>query len=282
LEFTKTLQDQGKRIYPQVSCRPLNFEFNFEKPFPLESMPLFQRVGEADFAGKMKLYQDPEFRKQWREDSQSSGVYRLRWDKAMITHCPGEPLLLERTVQAVADERGVDPADLLMDLSVATKLQMRIRIPLLNDDEDEVAELLKDENTLLGLSDAGAHASQLCDSCFSTHLLGHWVREKEVLTLEQAVRMLTSRSAEFFGFTDRGTLKTGFVADVVVFDPKTVAAGKLERVYDFPAGADRLISQATGIDAVIVNGVLLREGNRDVVDPKGALPGRLLRGALAN
>jgi N-acyl-D-aspartate/D-glutamate deacylase len=152
-------------------------------------------------------------------------------------------------------------------------------MPLLNDDENEVAELLADDHPVLGLSDAGAHASQLCDACFSTHLLGHWVREKGVLSLEKAVRMLTSRPAEVFGIADRGRLAVGSPADVVVFDPATVGAGKLRRIRDLPAGADRLVSDAAGIEAVIVNGVVLRRGNKDQVDPQGPLPGRLLRGS---
>jgi N-acyl-D-aspartate/D-glutamate deacylase len=134
---------------------------------------------------------------------------------------------------------------------------------------------------VLGLSDAGAHASQLCDACFSTHLLGHWVREKGVLPLEEAVRMLTSRPAEVFDITDRGLLAAGMPADVVVFDAATVGAGKLRRVNDLPAGADRLVADANGIEIVIVNGVPIRRAGRDVVDPHGELPGRLLRNGRA-
>ena len=181
----------------------------------------------------------------------------------------------------VARERGVDPVDLALDLALASDLQARFRMALLNDDEDDVAELLSDPHTVLGLSDAGAHASQLCDACFSTHLLGHWVREKGVLGLEQAVRMLTSRPAEVFGIGDRGRLAVGRPADVVVFDPQRVGAGKPRRVHDLPAGADRLVVDASGIDAVIVNGTPIRLDGREVVEPRGPLPGRLLRGGRA-
>jgi N-acyl-D-aspartate/D-glutamate deacylase len=152
---------------------------------------------------------------------------------------------------------------------------------VVNFDEDEVAELLVHPHTMLGLSDAGAHASQLCDACFATHLLGHWVREKGTLTLEQAVRMLTSRVADVMGIQDRGRLASGLAADVTVFDPDTVGCSKLRRVHDLPAGADRLVSDAFGINAVVVNGVVVREGGRDAVKADGALPGRLLRGGRA-
>jgi len=134
---------------------------------------------------------------------------------------------------------------------------------------------------VLGLSDAGAHASQLCDACFSTHLLGHWVRETGTLSLERAVWMLTGRPAEVMGITDRGRLQPGLAADVVVFDPDTVGAGALRRVHDLPAGAARLIADAYGIDAVIVNGTVVRAHGEDRVGANGTLPGRLLRGGRA-
>ena len=135
---------------------------------------------------------------------------------------------------------------------------------------------------MLGLSDAGAHASQLCDACFSTHLLAHWVRDKGVLSLEQAIRLLTSRSAEVFGIRDRGLLAEGRPADVVVFDPQTVGCSPLRRVRDLPSGADRLVAEAFGMRAVIVNGEVIREDGHDAVDVEGPLPGRLLRQGQAS
>src|SRR5690606_25141853 len=106
-------------------------------------------------------------------------------------------------------------------------------------------------------------------------------RDKGVLELEEAVRILTSRPAELFGVADRGRLAVGLPADVTVFDPATVGTSGLRRVRDFPAGADRLIADAVGIRAVVVNGVVLREGGSDRVDPEGPLPGRVLRGGAA-
>jgi N-acyl-D-amino-acid deacylase len=130
---------------------------------------------------------------------------------------------------------------------------------------------------VLGLSDAGAHASQLCDACLPTYLLSRWVREKQVFTLEEAVHMLTSRPADVAGLTDRGLLAEGRPADVTIFDPETVGAGPLERVYDFPAGADRLISRESGIKAVIVTGVPIRKDGADVLADDQLLPGGVLR-----
>jgi N-acyl-D-aspartate/D-glutamate deacylase len=277
LERSQKMQEQGIRVIPQVSCRPLVVEFQFKAPFPLESLSLFKRVSEADFEGRKRIYADPEFRRAFRERG-TAGALASRLDELVIASCPQEPALEERSLAAVAAERGVHPADLALDLSLASELEARFRMAVLNTDESIVAELLTHPASMLGLSDAGAHASQLCDACAPTHLLGHWVREKGVLGVEEAVRRLTSETAEVFGITDRGRLAVGLAADVVVFDPGTVGCSSLRRTRDLPAAADRLVSDATGIRAVVVNGTVIREDGSDRVDPEGPLPGRVLRG----
>jgi N-acyl-D-amino-acid deacylase len=280
LARTLEQQESGLEVVPQVSCRPLDFEFQWKEPFPFESMKVFRPISAADLDGQLRIYADPDFRRRFRE-STDAGLGRALsawWERTVIAACPTRPDLEERRLAEVAAGLGVHPLALALDLGLESKLEARFRVSILNTDETEVAELLTAPHTVLGLSDAGAHASQLCDACFSTHLLGHWVREKEVLGLEQAVRMLTSRAAEVFGLADRGRLAPGLPADVVIFDPETVGAGGLRRVRDLPAGADRLVSDATGIEAVIVGGVPIRLAGRDLLDPEGPLPGRLLRG----
>jgi N-acyl-D-aspartate/D-glutamate deacylase len=279
LDKTHELARDGVHIIPQVACRPLNFDFDFREPFILESQPFFREASRVDAAGKARIYRDPEFRAAFRAATSSAvkGGLGARFERTWFSVCPVEPALEERCVADVARERGVDPVDLVLDLALESDLALRVRMAVVNIDENEVGELLADPATVIGLSDAGAHASQLCDACFSTHLLGRWVREKGAIPLEEAVRMLTSRPAEVMSLTDRGRLEAGLAGDVVVFDPQTVAAGRLRRVHDLPAGADRLVSEATGIEAVFVNGVLLRRDGRDAVDPGGPLPGRLLR-----
>ena len=280
LAMHEELQAQGVAVIPQVACRPLQLEYQLKAPFPFESLPCFQPVSAADFAGRKRLYADPAFRAAFREAS-GRAILGGRWDDTVIAVCPSDPSLEERGVGAVAAERGVHPVDLVLELSLASELEARFRVAVFNTDETAVAELLRHPGTVLGLSDAGAHASQLCDACFSTHLLGHWVREKGVLSLEEAVRLLTSRAAEVFGVSDRGRLAPGLAADLVVFDPARVGCSPLRRVRDFPGGADRLVSDAAGIRAVVVNGTLLREDGRDAVDPAGPLPGRVLRNGRA-
>jgi N-acyl-D-aspartate/D-glutamate deacylase len=280
LERSAKLQENGVRVIPQVSCRPLVVEFQFKAPFPFESLPLFKQVSEADFEGRKRIYADPAFRAEFRERA-GQGVLASRLEHVTISECPGEPALDERNLGEVATERGLPAADLALDLSLASELEARFRMPVANTDEAVVSELINHHSTMLGLSDAGAHASQLCDACAPTHLLGHWVRERGALPLEEAVRQLTSEPAEVFGLVDRGTLAVGRPADVTVFDPKTVGCSPLRRVRDFPAGADRLVADASGIRAVIVNGVLLREDGADTLEPDGPLPGQVLRGRRA-
>ena len=285
LEKSRAIARQGLTVVPQVTCRPLNFEFQFREPFLFESMSVFRPVSAADAAGKARLYADPEFRRAFKEsfDRPRPGAVFAggSWARTWISWCPVDPALEERTVTEVAAERGVHPIDLALDLALATNLDARFRMAVFNHDEDEVAELLAEPGTVLGLSDAGAHASQLCDACFATYLLSRWVREKQAIALPEAIRMLTSRPAEVFGITDRGRLAAGLAADIVVFDPATVGASKLRRVHDLPAGADRLVADASGIEAVIVNGTIVRRGGRDAVAADGVLPGALLRNGHA-
>ena len=172
---------------------------------------------------------------------------------------------------------GKSPVMAMLDLALATELEVSFRMAVANRDEDVVAELLTDPTAVLGLSDAGAHASQLCDAGASTHLLGHWVRDKEVLAMEEAVRKLTSEPADLFSLADRGRIAPGKMGDLAIFDPGQVRCGPLERVQDFPGGADRLIAPAEGMRAVVVAGEILRENGVDQLDPEGALPGKVVR-----
>ena len=171
------------------------------------------------------------------------------------------------------------PFDYMLDLTLEEPdLQLRMRAVLLNDDVEGVTILLQEDQCTLGLSDAGAHVGQLCDAVAATDLLGTWVRERKVLTLEQAVHKLTQVQADLFGFADRGVLREGSYADVVVFDPDTVAPGPIRRVTDFPANAERLTADAPiGMRHLFVNGVAVRLDGEMVSEAMAARPGRLVR-----
>jgi N-acyl-D-aspartate/D-glutamate deacylase len=278
LDLAAEQRKAGALVIPQVSCRPLNFEFTFAEPFIFDVMKFMNELAVEDAktpGTRRRAYADPAWREKLR--SELTPLFQRWWDRTVIAWAPSARELEEQPLAEAARRLGKDPVDLALEIALASDLQARFRMAVMNFDEKEVAELITDPHTIIALSDAGAHASQLCDACYSTYLLGHWVRDRKIFTLEQAVHNLTQRPAEMFGITDRGLLAEGRPADVVVFDPRTVGPGPLRRVYDLPAGADRLISEASGIDAVIVNGQLIRRAGADVVAVNDRLPGRLLR-----
>jgi N-acyl-D-amino-acid deacylase len=277
---------RGLPIYPQGACRPIQIEFDFHSPVVFDTWASFMTARDApDDAARRKVYADPAFRARVKRQADGRGPdddafmgKELEGDtrrasfRAYVIAQAKDPSLKERRLADVARERGVHAIDLMLDLAIEDP-DTRLRASLLNFVEDEVREIIQDPNVVIGLGDGGAHLSQLCDACYATHLLGHWVREDGALTLEQAVHRLTGATAALFGLRDRGRLAVGLPADIVVFDPATVGASALERVNDLPAGADRLISHPRGIHAVIVNG--------EALPPPGQLParpsGRLLR-----
>jgi N-acyl-D-amino-acid deacylase len=284
----------GLPIVPQVACRPIVSEWNFATPVILDTWALFAPVRAATSEEAIKrIYADPAFRAAFRDEiagrggrdaafsggSREGESRRQSFKLSEISFCPAHPELEGRRLFDLAAERGVHPCDLALDLALESDLKARLRTPIVNFDEDEVEELITDPNVVIGLGDGGAHMSQLCDACYATHLLGHWVRERKALGLERAVHMLTGRTAALYGITDRGRLAVGMPADIVVFDPAAVGAGPLERVHDLPAAADRLISMPRGIAAVLCNGQVLPAPGE--ASPRGALPGRLLRAGAA-
>ncbi len=278
LDLAAEQRRSGAMVIPQVSCRPLNFEFTFAEPFIFDVMKFMNELAIADAkepGTRRRAYGDPAWREKLR--SEVTPLFQNWWDRVVIAWAPSARELEEMPLSEAAHKMGKDPVDLALDLALANDLKARFRMAVMNFDEKEVAELITDPHTIIALSDAGAHANQLCDACYSTYLLGHWVREKKTLTIEEAVHHLTQRPAEMFGITDRGVLAQGRPADVVVFDAATVGPGPLKRVYDLPAGADRLVAEANGIDSVIVNGRLIRQNNKDALGDNDRLPGRLLR-----
>jgi N-acyl-D-aspartate/D-glutamate deacylase len=194
----------------------------------------------------------------------------------VISESSAHPELEGRRLVEVAEERGVHPFDVLLDTALdEPELSLRVACILANDDPDEVGKVLTEAGVTLGLSDAGAHVSQLCDAPQATDYLGNWVRDRGITTWESAVARLTSRQADIFGLEDRGRLVPGAYADVVVFDPDTVAPGPVRRVADFPAGSERLTADApTGVRHVLVNGTPIRVDEQQDLD---ARPGRLAK-----
>ena len=241
--------------------------------------PVFAALQPVSREERARAYADPQWRAKALAGWKTGFGFGIRWDTYTIGESVTHPELVGRRLAEVAEERGTSVFDALLDLALEEpKLALRVTVVIANDDEPEVARLLVEEHCTLGLSDAGAHAGQLCDAPQATDLLGNWVRGRQVMTVEEAVRRLTSVQADLFGIVDRGTLRPGAWADVVVFDPDTVAPGPLRRVRDFPADSERLTAdQPTGVHHVLVNGqAVVRDGALVETD---ARPGQVVRPA---
>jgi N-acyl-D-aspartate/D-glutamate deacylase len=180
----------------------------------------------------------------------------------------------QQSVAVLAQQAGKDALDFALDLALTEDLQTVFTAQLLNSDTQAVGQLLNDPHSLVSLSDAGAHLTFFNDAGFGLHLLGHWARDLGLMTMTQAVHKLTAQPAKVLGLKDRGHLKVGFAADLMLFDPKTVGRGPKHRVFDLPGGAARLNTLATGVHGVWVNGQLIAD--HDGLKTQSALAGQLL------
>ncbi|MGH9016848.1 MAG: N-acyl-D-amino-acid deacylase family protein [Acidimicrobiales bacterium] len=272
---------QGIEVWPQVSCRPLVFQMNLSEPFTLNSRPSFSRLMGLSDEDRMVVYRDAAWRADtWDELSgaRGGGFLPFNWPSMSVAESPTRPDLVGRNVVALAEERNCSPLDVMLDISLDDALETRFWSVLANNDDEGIAWLLPRDNVLLGLADSGAHVSQLCDACFATDLLGTWVRDRGVMTIERAVHKLTAEPAAVYGLTDRGTVAEGKAADLCVFDPETVAPGPLRRLRDFPANGERLTADApVGMTHVLVNGVPIRVDDEAATEGLDARPGVILR-----
>jgi N-acyl-D-aspartate/D-glutamate deacylase len=272
----------GGRMFAQVHSRSLSALLSFRTQLPFDGLPVWKELRALPLSEQKQRLRDRALRDRLREASTTppdrlpvgTEARPADYDWILVFDTVEGP---HRTVAEVARERGVHPLDAMIDLALERDLELFFLQPVANEDQDYALELMRHPRAVVTFSDSGAHVSQLMDSSLQTHLLAHWVREKQAFTLEQAVRMLTLVPATLWGFADRGLIREGMAADLVVFDPDTIAAEMPEVADDLPAGARRLIQRARGVAATVVNGeVLLRDGKHT-----GALPGRLLRGPLA-
>ncbi len=271
---------EGVEVWPQVSCRPLVFQMNLSEPFTLNMRPSFAALMDRPKAERVAAYRDPAWRASaWDDVSGKKGGFPLNWDAISVAESRSHPELADRPVAVLAEERSCTPLDVMLDISLDDDLEARFWSVLANNDPDAIAWLLPRDNVLLGLADSGAHVGQLCDACFSTDLLGNWVRDRGVMPLERAIHKLTAEPAGVYGLDDRGTVAVGQAADLCVFDPDTVSPGPLRRVRDFPADGERLTADApVGMTHTLVNGVPIRVDGAPVAEGLAARPGSVLRG----
>jgi len=273
-------RDRGHRLYGQVSCCPLTMEFTLRAPYPFEGIAAWSPALTAAADAVSGILADADFRDAVERDLSKPAPVRLfngEWHKLRVLEVvkPENRHFEGRSVADIAAEEGRRPLDWMLDLALAEDLRTTFVAVLLNSDDSAVARLLTHPASAIALSDAGAHLSFFCDAGFGLHLLGYWVRERQVMSLAEGVRRLTSEPADIFGIRDRGRLSVGAHADLLLFDPRHVARGPSRRVFDLPAGAPRLTTDAVGVHGVWVNGTRIVDENGAV--NRDARPGRLLR-----
>ena len=270
LDAITAANKRGQRMLGAVSCCPLTMDFTLHSPYTFEGLKAWKPAMALKGEPYKALLRDRSFRDAVRAEiaDPATGVrlFNGEWDKVFVGL---------RTIAEVARETGADPLDAMLDLALAEDLDTEFSALLLNSDEKAVGEMLRHPHSLISLSDAGAHLTLFNDAGFGLHLLGHWVRELHLMSLEEAVRRLTSHPGQLFGISERGALKPGYHADLLLFDPGTVNRGPKKRVQDLPAGGARLVTPAVGVHGVWVNGVRIADENgiRDI----GVRPGRVLR-----
>ncbi len=243
---------------PQTSPLALTRELNMRNPFSFAAFTSWARV----FADKSKeaqraVYADPAFRNHFRDQLKSATGFSGDWSRITVheAHKPEMKRYEGRTVADIAKERGKDGLDTFLDLTLEDDLDIEFVLAQFNVNVKAVQENITDPRVLIALGDAGAHVDMLCDAGYPTYLLGTWVRERQIMTLEQAVARLTAQPADLFGIRGRGRLKQGYAADVAIFDPGTIgSASRGERRYDLPGGAKRMVMPSRGITHTIVNG----------------------------
>lgn len=285
LDLTDETAAAGGRMFLQVHSRALNAVLSFQTNTPFDRLPSWRALKKMkSLEEKEAALRNPDYRRKLveeahtQEDDGNRGVgpearaANFKW--LFLMDKPNPP---HRSIEEIASERNQNPVETFIDLALEKNLKQFFLQPLANENQDHVLEMMRHPRSVITFSDSGAHVSQIMDSSLQTHLLSHWVRERQALTLEDAVRQLTFVPASQWGLHGRGLLREGMTADVVVFDPETVGPMMPELTYDLPAGARRLKQKAAGFLASVVNGqVVLRENEHT-----GALPGQLLRGPLA-
>jgi N-acyl-D-aspartate/D-glutamate deacylase len=273
----------GGRMFLQVHSRALNVVLSFETAMPFDKLPVWRDIRKLPLAEQEAALRNPEMRRKLVEAAHEPMEQRravgpeprsanFKWLFVMERASPPH-----RSVAEIANELNKDPVDVIIDLALEKNLKQFFLQPLFNQNDDHVLEMIKNPRSVVTFSDSGAHVSQLMDSSLQTHLLSYWVREKQAVTLEDAVRMLSFVPASHWNLSGRGLLRPGFAADVVVFDPDKIAPEMPRLDHDLPAGARRLKQKAAGMMATVVNGKVVLRNNEHT----GELPGKLLRGPLA-
>jgi len=274
----------GGKMLVQGTSRWISTLLTFESNLPFDHAPVWCDIRKLPLAEQEAALRNPETRaklveaaRDWMKIRHTVVGAEARPPDFDYLFVLDKPLPPYRSIVQIARDSGKDPLDVMIDLALEKHLKQFFIQPIVNEDQDVVLAMMRHPRSVVTFSDSGAHVSQIMDSSIQTHLLGHWVRERQAMTLEQAIRKITFDLASFWGLHGRGLLREGNFADVVIFDPDKVSPQMPTVEHDLPGGARRLKQKAEGIKATIVNGEVLLRNNEHT----GALPGRLLRGPLA-
>jgi N-acyl-D-amino-acid deacylase len=283
LDAAKETIDRGIQSYPLCNARLFNNRLTMKNAQVFDDLPTWKTILFLPLEARIAALQDKETRKKMRyeavEETKSSRFSR-RWDLVYLINAvkPENKHLEKRSVAEIARIRGQDVIDAFLDLSLEEGLDTEFQTSSTNGDEAAVAEIIRSPYVLVGQSDAGAHLIYDAGFGYATRLLGYWVREKQIMNLEEGVRKLTFMVASIFGLHGRGLLRPGMAADLCLFDPATIRECDPEMVQDLPGSEKRFIQKANGIEMTIVNGAVLVEKDEHT----GALPGAVLGSGSGN
>jgi N-acyl-D-aspartate/D-glutamate deacylase len=274
----------GNRALPLCSPKPIKQRFTMRNCQVFRGMTHWHPILLAPDDEKLQAYRDPGVREKLRGDLEApigqNAVFSRRWDLMVVEEpvLPKNQGMKGKHMAQIAAEQGKTPLDAFLDLAVEENLDTVFVLGEINVEPQAVAALLTSPYTVVGLSDGGAHVQFDSGVGYSTTLLGYWVREQQIMSLEEAIRQLTFISASAFGIYDRGLIRPGMAADLTIFNADTVGPLKEDIVHDFPNNGWRIRERAQGIAYTTVNGTVLMENGEHT----GALPGRVLRNALAS
>lgn len=267
-------------LWPQTSTRFISTQMSWLNPYQWSRVPAFEELLGRPHEMMAKLYADPEWRDRARSEALAlhgqkdflDGDIDGYFDRTSVEETTMHQDLRGIPLSQLAKERDLHPFDLMIDLALEEDLETRFRT-LSPGTEDELRALVTDGRTILGAHDGGAHVDMLCDSCYPSYTLRYWVREQHAMSAADAAYRLSGQPASLFGLTDRGTIEVGKAADLIAYDPERIAELPAQRVYDFPAGADRLIAHSQGLEHVWVGGTAIRRHGAIV---EGAMPGHVV------
>ncbi len=263
----------GAQLRPQITPRSVGVLFSLAANTLIDNLPSYKPLADADLDGRLAGLRDPELRARLIEEGgDGAGLY-----ESMFLMPADQPAAYEYTadnsIAALARAKDASPVEVYIDAMLESDGKAIVNWPVMNQIPDAIAEQVTSPVTIMGLADAGAHATQIMDASQQTYFLSHWVRDKEIMSLEEGVRAISADTASFIGFADRGTVEVGSFADVNVIDLDGLSLPVPEIVHDFPGEVPRFVQRANGVHHTIVNGQPFMENGEHT----GALSGRLLR-----